>query len=263
MNDIHLEMLTKDDMADDYEYFMAALTYRLEKSKMTQRELAEKTGATPQWLNTVYKRRGTRGKEARASSDLQKAIAEVFGYETLEFLQLGKRIILEHLPIEEGQVEMEAEAHSELSRKKPREQGDYALHQNQRDPVKSLTQLMDTFRELENDVIFWQACLQGIPIPICIVDKNNTVIFQNQADRSFYKMNAVGENLCPACRGNCEIPHPCDDCAIKTVHDVGEPAEKFFSMKGRDYRIIASPINTPRGAFVVVMVVEETKRGKK
>lgn len=100
--------------------------------------------------------------------------------------------------------------------------------------------------------------MEGIPLPICVVDSDNNVEFQNQADRSLYKMNVVGEKLCPACRDNCEIPHPCDDCAVAKVLEVGEPVEKKINIRGKNYRLTANPISTARGSFVVVMVLPDT-----
>jgi hypothetical protein len=70
-------------------------------------------------------------------------------------------------------------------------------------------------------------------------------------------MNIEGDKLCPACRDNSVIPHPCHDCAIKKVVDLGEPIERHIEMMDGIYRIISSPFKTPKGTFVTVMVFKE------
>lgn len=125
------------------------------------------------------------------------------------------------------------------------------------DLVTSLTQVISSVRRLESELVFWQSCLAGVLLPICVIDSEGIVVFQNQADRSLYKMNVIGEKLCPACRLNDDIPHPCKDCAIERVLQVGEPVEKHFSIGEKPYRLIANPIKSGGVDYVVVVVVSE------
>lgn len=129
------------------------------------------------------------------------------------------------------------------------------------DTVASLVRAITAFREIERNNLFWQSCIDAMPVPVCVVDSSGVVIFQNQADKSLYKMNVVGEKLCPACRDNKDIPHPCDDCSVKKVVELGEPVKRRFEMDGIYYKITSSPLKTPKGMFVVITVVEESKRG--
>jgi len=219
--------LERDMNDENYECFISGLRLAIKKAGYKyEKDFAEGI------MNPVTLSKNLNMKFRMGDENIQKC-AKKLNMDVAEIVLLGKHAELDDDDTEKPVIGLE-----------------------RRDPISSLTQLITTFRKQEENIFFWKACLEGIPIPICIVDSNNTVVFQNQADRSLYKMNVVGEVLCPACRENCDIPHPCDDCAINKVLQVGEPAEKQFSIKEKHYRLIANPIKSTRGNFVVVVTME-------
>ncbi len=74
-------------MSDAKKLFVAALKAKLEETKISQAEVARRTGLTPRCINDILKgRRG--GKE-----ETKEKIAKVFGMSYDEFLAYGRKIL--------------------------------------------------------------------------------------------------------------------------------------------------------------------------
>ena len=87
-----------------YEEFITALQYilslKIPEIKNSQANLARSIGKAPESINAIYKRRIHRptGKEARAATDTQEAIADYYKMTMDDFRFLGRRVIAGEQP---------------------------------------------------------------------------------------------------------------------------------------------------------------------
>ncbi len=74
-------------MPTTQEYFLAALNHILDSGAMKQRDIAEKSGSASQSINAIVRGRKVAGLQK------QEEIAEACGYEYVDFLLLGRRLL--------------------------------------------------------------------------------------------------------------------------------------------------------------------------
>lgn len=211
------------------QYFVSGLKVAIERSGMSQTEFSNGVTSKTNLSNILRGKVGT-------SDDMKSKLASKAGLDTAEIVALGR-------------------ANNAVAG------GNYVESTygtiDRRDPVLALTELANSFRKQEKQIAEHAAWLEGVTVPICVVNEDNEVVFQNQANRALYKMNVVGEKLCPACRVNHEFESPCDDCAVDEAFSVGESTTKEICVCGKDYLLTANPVATDKKKFVVITVIEK------
>lgn len=121
------------------------------------------------------------------------------------------------------------------------------------DPLDMLSSVALAYRKEKSSAEYWQSCFECLSSAACIIDQDKTIAYQNQASRSLYKKDMVGEKMCSACMANDAIPHPCGNCAIEQAMIVGEPAQHFITINDQYLKVMASPTQTSKGRHVIVV----------
>lgn len=224
---------------------MAAWRYKLAQTEMSQRDLAVKTGSSYQWLNAAYKERTVRGnKKQKASSALQKAIAEVFGYGWIEFLQLGKRISLELNPEEEGQKNTPLPTpQTTIPTKPPRIDPD--------DVVDAVNALVKKFRQCDADLRMWRLIFDLLPIAAMVI-QDGIIIFQNQRSRAWG--HELGLPIADSCVNvDCEKS---GDCPVHRSIETMLAASGTHRIGDTTYRVQTVPIQIGDSRHIIVLANE-------
>ena len=237
---------------DDYAYFMAAWKYKQAQMKLSQRDLAAKTGSSYQWLNAVYRERVVRNKKAKASPELQKTIAEVLGYGWIEFLQLGKRITLQHLPIEDAKQEEEPKQEEKEARPMP---GVEAKHVNPMEVLTAVSVLVDQYQKLDSRMRFWRAIFDELPVSTLII-KNGIVTYQNIKSAAWG--NITGSSLCDSCA----CPEDCKergDCPSHQAMETRNPTEGFQHIGAGYYKVNIAPVRLHDHEYFLIVAMEAEK----
>lgn len=217
--------------------FMAALQHLVETTKqIAQKDIADTSGIAPQTISNFV--RGH--KEPGLSS--QERIAQACGYDLLDFLALGKTIL-------EGSEEPQAAPDNKedlrplsLFSDKPQTLSTYA--------VASVTALVEEHKTIEKKLRFWQACIEAMVDPVCIV-KDGIVIRQNQRARAWGML--VGKPLCRNCTdGKCDMTCQGDSCAIREAQRHGLPSKRLKDTPHGQAVVTCSPMVFEGEEFYIV-----------
>ena len=270
-------------MDDSYRYWLAAFQHMIGTKKYSQvalvekiKEVAPSVRITKGHLNAVYKERvGRGGKQFKASLELQEAIAKVYGFDHLEFLQAGKKIISSNNRlVEEAAVpDMDDESHrimplyqdwthDDLNEIEPAEFDqkieEYVvtvkddLGRYARFVADRIKQISKSRNQIEQERIQLQSIIEASSDAIKVNRaEDKVVIYENQA----YKRMIGRSLLWKACPGLCGDPD--EHCYVDAVRIKGRSVHSIRNWNDRWYEIVANPINKGGVFHSVVAVIRD------
>lgn len=270
-------------MDDSYRYWLAAFQHMVGTKKYSQVVLVEKikeaapsVRITKGHLNAVYKERiGRGGKPFKASLELQEAIAKVYGFDHLEFLQAGKKIISSNnrLVEEATSPDLVDESHrsmplyqewenEDLNNVEPAEFDqrieEYVttvkddLGRYARFVADRIKQITKNRNHIEQERTQLQSIIEASSDAIKVNRADDkVVIYENQA----YKRLIGRSLLWKACPGLCGEAG--EECYVDEVKIKGRSVHSIRNWNDRWYETVANPINKGGVLHSVVAVIRD------
>lgn len=270
-------------MDESYRYWLAAFQHMIGTKKYTQvvlvekiKEVAPSVRITKGHLNAVYKERAGRGgKPFKASLELQEAIAKVYGFNHLEFLQAGKKLIGSNNRLAE--TASASDMGNETHNAEPVLQGWTNEELRTIDPVEFdqrieeyVTSVKDDLgryarlladriklisknrNQIEQERIQLQSILEASSDAIKVNRASDkVVIYENQA----YKRLIGRSLLWKACPGLCGESG--DECYVDAVKVKGRSVHQIRNWNDRWYEVAADPVNKDGVLHAVVAVIRD------
>lgn len=201
-------LLLRIDSADRlYDFWHGALVHCINRKMKTQKDISNDLADGPVkcskgHLNAIYKRRKTSsGNEVKAGTELQEAIANVFGYSMVEFIKLGQSVLEDDIEPENhgqeedltklGEVDLMEEIKSRIEGYKE----ECAV------TIKSVASTMDQLvrdrNRLHAEVKKLRAMVNSIDEDIKVVNRDKIIVYSNSAN-----VRHNGENVGDTCEQN-------------------------------------------------------------
>jgi len=128
--------------------------------------------------------------------------------------------------------------------------------EDRRDPFSMLDAIAADLRREKESNAYLRSLADNSDLPICIIDNLGFVSYQNKADKTWYKKDLLGEEMCPTCRADNPEGGECvENCSTQESLSVGDTVERYTSVNGVQCRIIAFPTSTTQGTHVAVITV--------
>ena len=270
-------------MDDSYRYWLSAFQHLIGTKKYTQVALVEKikevapdTRITKGHLNAVYKERtGREGKKFKASLELQEAVAKAYGFDYLDFLKIGQKIIADNNSIEENAVNGNSSVppnqlmplHSEWSAEdlntlstsdfdqrieeyNSRINADFSRYA--RSITNRIKEISKNRNLIDQERIQLQSIIEASSDAIKVNRADDkVVIYENQA----YKRLVGRSLLWKHCPGLCGEPD--EVCYVSKVRVKGRSVHTIRKWNDKWYEIVADPINKDGILHAVVAVIRD------
>lgn len=270
-------------MDESYRFWLAAFQHMIGTKKYSQvalvekiKEVAPSIRITKGHLNTIYKERtGKGGKIIRASLELQEAIANVYGFNHFEFMEVGKDLIGSKNHLEESAVRSGAPHNShppvpsytdltfeDLNDAEPAEFDqkieDYVttvkddLGRSARFVAEKIKLITKNRNQIEQERKQLQSIIEASSDAIKVNRaKDKVVIYENQAYRRL-----IGRSLLwKPCPGLCGEPG--EKCYVEGVSARGHTLHSIREWNNRWYEIVADPIKRDGILYAVVAVIRD------
>lgn len=270
-------------MDESYRYWLTAFQHMIGTKKYSQvalvekiKEVAPSIRITKGHLNAVYKERvGRGGRPFKASLELQEAIARAYGFDHLEFLQAGKKILGSSAPLAESAVREDTphdpqhsialypdwtaddlhdievtEFDQKIEEYTSAVKDDFSRYASFiANQIKAITKNRN---QIEQDRIQLQSIIEASSDAIKVnraADK--VVIYENQA----YKRLIGRSLLWKQCPGLCGEPD--EACYVDAVKVSGRSVHSIREWNTRWYEIVADPIIKDGVLHAVVAVIRD------